>query len=828
MLCILTYLEHLGTNNAFHYSAQNNPASLNQFRDSALQTLRVHTYLRTDQFQVTNSLDGLEERFRVNDREALADALHERRQALDQFPSKWHPEILFLLLEISDQPTFHSRLSDLDDLREKGAAEDVSLRWEDIAAEDGWNEDAALWDNIEYNDNSDDESFRDDIIEDPDTTHDSIMSDAAIQPPRNLVLPEQATILFEDIKDSQNWRVTKPSINDSGRPVKVAVSELDAIHEVLFMMQGLETSLFDENCTPVSQYQMQHMQWETHRALLNAFAEEGRHLLVLRQLVCQEQNVPHLQAFQASVEARLSPLDGKIVEIQTKLGCPEEDVNVSLSALQGDLRSVMEPLVSLAKIVEEADRNSKQDLFRYLDGLYVATNTAQLSGNSAVYEFLARIFLESFNVYLRPIRDWMCQGKLSKRDKIFFVVDSAETTSSGNIWKDRFKLRKEAQGKIHAPQFLQPAAGKIFRAGKTVVVLNKLGKHGMVSHLDQDEDLLTFEEVCPPDLELAPFSTLFEISFEKWIGPKYGQASTTLRDVIFNDWALSSSLDILQYVYLHADGSLSATFLESVFSQIDTGFVRWYDHHTLTGLAQDVWDEHFESARISVTIDEAGRTASLQSARETVRSALPSIQFSCRLSWVIQMIISAESLDHYQSVYTLLVQLRRAIYILNQPKILANYWTDHEHWAQQTMYYKCRQKFIWFCTSLQSYISTLVLRPAIQKMRRDISQAPDIDAMISIHDNFTKSIINEACLGSRLSPIHSVILDVLDLALKLEFGRSEPSSYEETLADVRTKFEKHLRFICEGLRSVARATSDAQSIKWNILTEMLETGRTDE
>jgi gamma-tubulin complex component 5 len=47
------------------------------------------------------------------------------------------------------------------------------------------------------------------------------------------------------------------------------------------------------------------------------------------------------------------------------------------------------------------------------------------------------------------------------------------------------------------------------------------------------------------------------------------------------------------------------------------------------------------------------------------------------------------------------------------------------------------------------------------------------------------------------------------------------------LKEIKSDFDRHLRFACGGLRSVARATSDVQSAKWDILAEMLQTGCRD-
>ena len=99
-------------------------------------------------------------------------------------------------------------------------------------------------------------------------------------------------------------------------------------------------------------------------------------------------------------------------------------------------------------------------------------------------------------------------------------------------------------------------------------------------------------------------------------------------------------------------------------------------------------------------------------------------------------------------------------------------------------------------------------------------------------------VVDEACLGSRLAPIHAAVLDVLDLALMLEDGRrsqqaaaasgsSQPGdgvAHRAALRKISAEFDRSLRFVTGGLRSVARASSTAQSAKWDTLADMLQTG----
>ncbi|KAM5342637.1 hypothetical protein ACJ41O_013603 [Fusarium nematophilum] len=862
-------------------SAEDNPEQLNAQREAALRTLRTHPYLRTNQFEVEHQLDGLEERFRVNGREALADALHERREQLQQTPSKFHPEILFLLLELSDQPTFHSKLSDLDALKSGPDDAGLQLRWEDIAKEDGWDQDVAIWKSIKYSDSSDDEAYEEDSKSESEASTDSSEAPALGRTAEDLIVHPEDIAQLNQIRKAQEWRTEKPT-DAAGHARKVPVTEFHIAREVLFMLQGLDTTLFQSNGTVNPAFQMAHLKWDTHRALVGYFSEAGRQLTTLRNFVVQPQHASHLQVFQDTVAVRLSDLDRGLTEIEARIVLPREDVIVSLLAIKGEVAPSLEPLYTLSSIIAQIQEAPNLGTFRYLELLFDEASMAQLSGKLAIYEFLARIFVECFNVYLRPIRLWMDEGKLIPGDKIFFVSEAPNQVSPSKIWREQFRLRRTADGKLHAPKFLQPAAGKIFNAGKNIVLLKRLGRWVSTgSEWTGQESPLEYETLCPEGLELAPFSELFDAAFDGWIQSKYNTTSTTLRNALFEDCGLLSALHALERLHFMSDGGATETWTSSLFGKLDALSPGWHNRYSLTSVAQEAFGSLVDMTRLSVNVNPGGLRVPVLAARDSVKAALPAIKVNYRLAWPVRMILSEESDSQYDAIFALLLQLKRALYVLRGRKLLECYWTDDENWDEKALYYSLRNNLLWFCTTLQTYLATLVLEPNCAKMREEMHDAHDVDAMIAVHAAFLKHVIDEACLGSRLTPIRECFLDMLDLSIRLEQAQTENAAKEAermqqlsrlsardlsptpgtpglksryidssdedsgdekdesrtvqsgrpfmpVLREIKADFDRHLRFACGGLRSVARATSDAQSAKWDILAEMLQTGCTDE
>ncbi|KAK6704902.1 hypothetical protein SNK05_008803 [Fusarium graminearum] len=863
-------------------SAQTNTRYKNLY-NSSLQRLKLHPYLRTNQFEVEHQLDGLEERFRVNGREALADALAARREQLLEIPDKFHPEILYLIVELSDQPTYYAKLSDLDALKTGPKDSELELRWEDIAKEDGWednDDDAAIWKTIKYSDSSDDERYEEGSKSESEASTDPSEVPALGRTAEDLIIHPEDYGQLNEIRAAQEWRIEKPT-DAPGHARKVPVTEFHIVREVLFMLQGWKTTLFGPNGVVDPAFQIAHLKWDTHRALMSYFSEAGRQLAILRSFVEKPQRASHLQVFQDTVAKRLADFEKKATGIESRLVAPKNNVVVSLLSVKGELATSLEPLYSLSNIIAQVQNIPNQGTFRYLELLFDDASMAQLSGKLDIYEFLARIFVECFNVYLRPIRLWMEEGKLIPGDKIFFVSEAPSQVSPSKIWREQFRLRRTTDGRLHAPNFLQPAAAKIFNAGKNIVVLKRLGRWvSSGSEWAVQEPPLNYESLCPKELELVPFSELFGTAFDGWLQTKYNTTSTTLRNTLFEECGLWSALEAMERLYFMSDGAATEAWTSSLFGKLDTLDPNWHNRYTLTSVAQEAFTSLVDMTRVSIFIKPTGLRIPVLAARDSVKVALPSTRVNYRLAWPIRMIISEDSNATYDTIFVLLLQLKRALYILRKRKILDNDWADNENWDERALYYSLRNNLLWFCTTLQTYFATLVLSPNCAKMRQNMHEAHDVDAMISVHAAFLKQVVDEACLGSRLTPIRECFLDVLDLAIRLEQAQTvnvtkeaeriqhvsrlstrnlsptpgtpglksryvvdssdeeDEAMYESktlkmgkpfmtVLKEIKSDFDRHLRFACGGLRSVARATSDVQSAKWDILAEMLQTGCRD-
>jgi gamma-tubulin complex component 5 len=856
-----------------------------------LRSLRYHNHPRTNQFLVEQSLDGLEEKFRVYNEDNLADALRERLHELEEYPKKWVPEILNLLLELSDRPIEQSKLADLEFLKPPEVHGEPVLKWKDLIAEDPLLREKSVWRNIDYTaESSDDEPFDDSDIEvsEPTESTAATVNDDDSRRPEDLAVSVDLS-LVERLKEVQFWKADEDLTKDEKQLINLInpnkttpITELQAIRQILFMLYGTQTSLyvFDDSgaICPNPGFTLSHISHGLFHDILRSFAQHGTKLNSLRSWTTTKQSIPLIQSFQDQIEARLRDFNKKLSDMQARFVAPETDVVVSLAEIQKELIHHLHPISRLSEIVTKLLKESYPHTFRYLELLYDETCTSQMAGDDDMYQFMGKLFFDCFQVYLRPLRKWMQEGELRSDDTVFFVSETEGVLELASLWQTRYILRKTKDGVLHAPKFLHMAASKIFTTGKSVIALKHLGRYETTRGSSDYEPALDFQSVCNPDqLSLVPFPDLFDEAFENWVQSKHRSTSLFLRNCLFDDCGLRLALDALEKIYFMADGATSGVFCKNIFDRLDAGKISWNDRFNLTEQAQSIIGELRgiipDNLRVNVT---PTRSNDVQLSRKTVKS-LSTIQMSYRLPWAVQLILTPPTISTYTRLSTLLLQIRRASYLISSPRLLRDPANLDSSSDERALFYILRSRFIWFTSVLYNYLTDLVIRVNTSQMRTELADADDVDQMISIHQAYAQRLADQALLGSRLEPIHKSIITILDLTIKLCDARAfhvvsltdssmvslskstsklnprrgmggniisdssdnsdddeenafdfsllpadgPDTSYADKMRGIKAQFEQLIKFVAAGLRGVARGAGEPN---WEILAEKIECG----
>ena len=736
--------------------------------DSAL---RPGAHGRTDQFAVARQLDGLQEKFQVVNRDELADALHGCLVELDDCRKPWKPEILHLLLQLSDRPALLSKLDGL--IRpQKVTVKPNSLSWSDLNDPGSAFSNEDIWEEVNFAaDSSDDEDA-------------SISSGASLPqdlphpisvPEEDYVVPEEILVSGEDeelivsIEKAQFWRQDHAQPAESRKQdASQTITELQYAREIIFMLQGLPTSIFwrlDNNIEVDRNYTLAHASKEALASLLHTFTGIGVKIDAVRHFTKLPQCIPYMQTFCRGLEDLLLEFDGGLSQAQCKYLSPGS--TVSLIQLLDDVGRHSSHILSLSDLISQLNQNSVEQPMLCLDLLYESVCMLEAIGEQGASRVLAKLFFACFKTYTRSIRVWMETGQVDPLDRTFFVRMTRENGDLRTLWHDWYALNEGVQQR-NIPWFLVSRAQKIFTAGKSMVFLRHL--NALPDRSDSETLDMIFDDIYPAETSdsiYLPFHTMVESVFDRFVEVNHSASAGLLRTELGQRCGLWISLDALQHVYLGKDASIMGIIDAKIFDLMDRGR-SWDDKFVLTELTRSAFSAlpGIDSSRLMIRSDVSASHLSQDQCR-SVR-ILEKISIDYVLPWPIANIINQDAIASYRRLSTFLMQIRRAKYAVVRQRLRdtrKQSTTQSTDDRIDTIVYVLHHNIIWFLDFLYSHLTYLVVSAAEETLRNALSQAEDVDTMIAAHQSYLYSLEDQCLLSENLSPIHEAIVSLLDLCI---------------------------------------------------------------
>lgn len=721
----------------------------------------------------------MDEKLRVLNNDEVADALQVRLEELSQRSNKWTPDVLSLLLQLSDQPAQKSKIEDLDAIKPQPLS--VPLTWSNIIADDPLDNSDGIWDVVDFAADGSDED--DDINLDGSRSADCALDlgtelDEAANNDGALIIPPNAA-KFQEIANSQFWRDRKPRENlakDMRSPMrpKLLLTETQMVREVIFMLLGMPTSIYILNpdgfitLSPLSN--ISHLSHDSVIQLLQKFARLGHHLGTIRGWLRRDEKVPLLQTFQAALALRMRVVDSSFAITQARITDPSRSFTSSLLSLLNESNYTSRFMLQVAKILTQAQSLAKDQVpFKLLEFLYDATCTTQSTGDVEGYEFMGSFFFDCFHTYLKPVKVWMENGELSDHDHGFFVSANEDQVPLDFVWQQQHHLIQDEKNQLYAPKFLHVAAQKIFTTGKSVHFLKLFGLTVGKSHLEAaSEPALDYKSVCGKEgLDvLSPFAELFDLALDEWITNKHRSSSQILRQHLESQYGLGKSFDALDFLYFSRNGALSINIITTIFDQMDRGIETWNDGFVLTELFQEGFGEIpcIDVRRLAVR-RSVGSYRDIQSKRRSMK-VFGSLCVWYQLPWQVANIIKPQSMQTYQQIFVFLTQIQRAKHLLERQRLLKSALpaSDNED-GENHLVYSLRHRLLWFSNTLLTYITNLVIARATAELRANMAAAEDVDGMIAVHATFISRLEKQCMIAKRLAPIHQAIISLLDLVI---------------------------------------------------------------
>lgn len=747
--------------------------------------LRTHTYGRTNQFDVAERLEGLQEAFQILNNDELTDALQNRLVKLKRHSEKWLPDILDLLLRLSDDPASKTKIEWLADIGTFPAII-PSLTWAEIEAEEPLHYKDQIWKVAEYSDLSSDEDLDAEVPTTlipnaaiPIDEKQDAFSETELEP----LNPEIGPEVVERLRGDQFWNNVS---NES-----FGLTEVQVIREVVFMLHGLPTALFWKvgNAFEIDQrFRLNNTSREIFVESLSDLSQIAIRLDMIRDFVKKAQSKPFMQTLRSLIEERLQEIDSQLCVLEQDILTERCEAAATVLQTLARVSEIMEVTRSLAALVDSIHPPSIDDVKR-LEVLFDQVCQTQANGDDSGFQCLSRLFLRSFQTYLRPLRDWMDEGTLEEDPGTNFVTARSLDQDMSLLWQKWYILADDS-GAQRCPKFLQPFKNQIFNIGKTVVFLQLLN-----APIEISETPLIFipQEPYYNENSLLPFSELLASFVQDFIGSRLQNGMVALRDRLGNNCGLWKSLDALENVFFGKNGQITELIDTKVFTTIDRCERNWSDRFLLGDLLQTAFEpvESIEAEKLSLK-PPPHPSRNMPHRRQSVK-LLKDLRFQYRLHWSIANIITTSSLASYQRISTFLTQIRRARYMLERRSLsqvrMGGSPDTNPH--QRNLTQLLHHALLLFLNTLYSHLTTLVIESANASLRRDLSNAPDIDAMINAHNTYSREL-EEACLtAKKLQPIHNAIIAILDLCIRFSDLNTPTKSHDASASDADADADVH-------------------------------------
>jgi gamma-tubulin complex component 5 len=840
-----------------------------KYKESFIRQVKNHNCGRTNQFDVIERLNGLEEKLQVLNLDDVAEELYSRRMRLNITEDRWLPDVLDLLLHLCVDPIRNSRVGNLERIQPKPKTP-PPLRWADIEANDPIDRGDDIWNIPEYSDLSSDE---DEALVSSTTT-------SPVSEKRQVPITKATSRIFEEVgiaeETSASSNLTSSQFwNKSG--FSITTTEQQSIREILMMLNGFPTSMFNSygnELKPDPRYRLLNVEVETSSRFLTQAAELGSKMRSVMGWLEKPQSESVMQLIQSRVRDILLEFHRFITQLQMDVSNEDYSTGViTLLELLHRINGAIAPLKSVAGLLPQLPNNEPvialNTLYRYLDLAYSCCDQPAL-------DTILPVFSSAFEMYAAPVDGWIQTGTVDANAHSFFISKVDASKSPATLWHDWFSLVPDKDRSI--PSFLENYGQRIFIAGKTAALLQYLDPSGKQSARIELGLAQAAEDASKMIKNLPiPFAATFEMTIDSQLSSILSASTIALRRLLEEHCGLSRLLDAFQYIYLGKNGAMLDNFEAKMFDQIDRCVEIWNDRFLVADtLAETFVDVRCIDSELINVQSTYTSSRSMESRRRSVK-ILSALTVSYDLSWPISNLILPETVISYQRIALILSQIRRAKVVLERRAYFCvqNIPLTGEPAVQNMARALCFTLSV-FVNIVYDHFTTCTISPMTNTMRGRLEGS--VDEMISIHNEYIR-YLELACLcGKRIKPLRDSLLILLDLCIRFTdivsspltaanrsstdfeassfisarsqrrrrrnaepeissssdeeeedgigegystFILDEDTSVKEEITKIKQAFTKHVTFLMAGLRGVARSSGEIGDLL-ELLADSLE------
>nr|CAG8587482.1 10464_t:CDS:10 [Entrophospora candida] len=522
------------------------------------------------------------------------------------------------------------------------------------------------------------------------------------------------------------------------------ITEYDAIREVLFVLSGRPSFLFQQDSHGI------------FKVILNAN---------LTHLTCGT------QAFAASVLKMISKFDKLLSDLEFKYCIDnmksQEIFNESKCSINYDDKTLFNNNnKSLMKSASEITCN-------ILSKLFTEVSHHQTIGNKSIFLIFAQHLdntLKQFPDFLSPlVSRILFSGKarnllmtLKSNENIDKYVENLEDVKGNNNHSDSDndifdKYENTKSSKDNNKNDNTSSQSNHDGDGETIRLL-EIGK---LPDMNQIVDiypkvisyqfpllLLLTQSKTKKEGNTTTTATKSELNVSL---PRYEKIGQQLYKALVRQCDLWKHLKALSGMYFMLQGESMHQLCDIIFDRIDKKQV-WYDGYVINHIFLNVVENFkwLDKNLVSAWIDDDDSTKRPNTTTVNVFE---------------KIVIDYRTLKYYKRIIIFLLQAKRAKYLLER-LAFTRIQSHLEKTAAMILFYGVRIKLLWFLNTIYDYTMRTILHSETENFHKKMKQIFDVDEMVKMHEQFIQTTYDRCLLNEKAKPIHNSILDVFNLTIQ--------------------------------------------------------------
>ncbi|XP_014215101.1 gamma-tubulin complex component 5 [Copidosoma floridanum] len=318
------------------------------------------------------------------------------------------------------------------------------------------------------------------------------------------------------------------------------------------------------------------------------------------------------------------------------------------------------------------------------------------------------------------------------------------------------------------------------------------------------EESKTFEFLKKSNTAL-PWSRIFECAVSKVLDSKFSGASKLVKDILMKEYKLEGQLKLMRSVFMMETSHVMNKFCKLIFTEIESNGM-WNNAYTVACLLEEILSQEWpeSSSRWSITIGNIRTTKVLE--------AVNSTKLHYAAGWPINMLLNEEAIDKYNKIFKFELKLKWALWTLHTLRFstLEGSVDATTPDATQRFHIKRLETLrFWLLHaigSIHAYLSGQVLLGLGAEFEKALSQADNLEAIITIHSEYLDNVHEHCLLTGKFDDLTLTIHKLLEMCEEVH-KRWKPESLAfigKVMDQLENDYVKYHTYLALGLHNAVQ------------------------